>query len=106
MEAMAATLPRGRRLAALVAVVLAIAAAVGGYALGHSSGADLKTAGVQGTRAGKIEGGDRGSQAGYTKGFEQGFRQARPRGYRDAFYKTLSKAGVKPAQLVKSGVAP
>jgi hypothetical protein len=99
-------MPPKRRLVALVAVLLAIAAGAGGYALGKSTGADLEAARAQGARSGKVEGADRGSQKGYDQGFEAGFRQAKARGYRNAFYKALSAAGIKPAQLVSGGVGP
>ena len=92
-----------RRLAALAAAVVAIAAGASGYVLGDSAGNDLQEAREAGARSGEIEGSDRGSQKGYDEGFEAGFREGKARGTRDTYYKALAKAGVKPAQLTTGG---
>jgi hypothetical protein len=83
-----------RGLLALVIAVCVLAGGAGGYAVGHSGGADLAQAKAAGERDGRARaGGDRSRyRAAYARGSKEGYRQAYRRAYRSAA-KKAGKAG-------------
>jgi hypothetical protein len=63
------------------ALVLAVGAGIGGYAIGHSHGADVSAAGEEGQQTGVKAGAANGARAGYANGY----RKARGRAYTKSF---------------------
>jgi hypothetical protein len=68
----------------LAVLLLAGGVALGTYALGRGSGADLEAAREAGARGGQQEGTQQGGARGYEAGFEEGLREARSAGQRSA----------------------
>lgn len=94
-----------RRAAYLVVVVsLVVAAGMGGYLIGSSSGEDLGAARQASAAAGEKEGAASGATEGYARGLKpgrtRGFAEAYPAAYEVAYLKELRKAGLDaPARV-------
>ena len=88
----------------LVVALLGAGAAVGGYFLGDSSGADLDSARQQGTEAGRAEGAARGAEQGYAEGLregrQQGYQETYAAAYREAYRKAYEDAGLTAPETV------
>lgn len=78
---------------AILAVILVgavLAAAAGGYLLGHSSGEDLNAARATGEAAGQTAGDQQGTKHGRQEGEQAGFKA----GYEEAYRKAFEDAGL------------
>jgi hypothetical protein len=97
---------RGRTAAVAAAVVfLAAGAAVGGYFLADSTGADLDAARAEGAVAGKKAGTVQGVRAGYSDGLrqgkEQGYESTYAGAYRDAYARAYEAADLTPPKKIE-----
>jgi hypothetical protein len=96
----------GRTLVVTLSVValLGAAAAVGGYFLGDSSGANLDSARQEGIEAGRAEGAARGAERGYAEGLREGrqhgYQETYAAAYREAYRKEYEDAGLTAPQKV------
>ena len=75
--------------ALVLAVVFVIAAGAGGYALGHSGGADVQRAKAAGERAGRAR------AAGQRHRYRVAYAEAKRAGYKQA-YRAAYRSAVKP----------
>ena len=84
---------------------LAAGAAVGGYFLGDSTGADLDAARAEGAVAGKKAGTAQGARAGYSDGLrqgqEQGYESTYAGAYRDAYAQAYEAADLTPPKEIE-----
>jgi hypothetical protein len=78
-------------MATLLVVLAAIAAGIGGYAVGKGSGPDVPAARAAGASAGKAAGAEKGMRAGYAVGYKAGRTAGYKQSYRDAFERAASK---------------
>ena len=97
---------RGRRLATIAAVLaLGAGAALGGYILADSTGADLDAARAEGAAAGKKAGTAQGARAGYGDGLrqgkEQGYESTYAGAYRDAYAQAHEAADLTPPKEIE-----
>lgn len=80
-------------LAALAAVILlVVAAGVGGYEVGRTSGPDLPSARRSGVQAGYVDGKAAGTRTGITDGLRAGRKTAMRPAYREAYKAAYAKA--------------
>ncbi len=82
----------------LVAIICALLAGGAGYVAGHSGGADLHKARIDGARSGTVRGHAAGSSRGYSAGFAAGRKQGFAKAYKPAYAKAYRQAskGARP----------
>lgn len=81
-----------RKLAVLAAALVLVAGAgIGGYAIGHSGGADVAAAGAEGRQTG-VEAGAAKGKRGYAIGFQRAHGRAYARSFPAAFRAAYAKA--------------
>jgi hypothetical protein len=90
----------GKLATVVLLVLLAAGAGVGGYAIGHSHGADVSAAGEQGqasgSKAGRAGGERRGYAIGYRKANRKAYAKSFPGAYRAAYAREFKKAKLSP----------
>jgi hypothetical protein len=103
MDASTETPPASRNkswVAAIVVLVLAVGAGVGGYFVGKSSGEDLDAARAEGEVAGEKEGAAEGAEEGFAAGFkegrEKGFDETYADAYRSAYQRAFKEEDLDP----------
>lgn len=94
---MGEALQRHRATITGASVCAVVAAAAGGYLVGHSSGKDLDAARAKGQAAGRVAGVKHGTERGRSAGAQAGFKS----GYEAAYRKAFEDAGLDAPKSVE-----